>query len=157
MRPLRDVKQIIVESEEQFDAVLHEYAVEVELATELEERQYEIKDSQLAEAIQSLMVEMFGETNEGILFHQNLDWWPTCTRFIEIDSLCITWGFIDRLRELLIGDVKNWRVNIHVYNPLEGEASDHVGGLNVYSDRVLVQKRVYELLPRHRDSRRTQR
>jgi hypothetical protein len=148
MRILPGMKQIIVESEEQFDTVLHEHAIVVEFANEFEEREYESKDSRLADAIQSLMVEIFGETNEGVLFHQNFDWWPTCTRFLEIDSLCVTWDFINRLRKLLIGDVKDWRVNIHVYDPLEGKESDHVGGLNVYSDWILVQKRVHCLLPK---------
>ena len=142
----RGLKQIIVDSEQQFDTVLHEHVVEIELANDVEEREYESVDSRLAESIQSLMVELFGKTNEGVLFHQNFDWWPTCTRFLDIDSLCVTWDFIDRLRSLLIGEVRNWRVNIHVYNPLQGEGSEQVGGLNVYSDWILIQKQVHGLL-----------
>ena len=89
----------------------------------LVEREYERTDNCLADAIQSLMIGIFGATNEGELFHQNFGWWPTCTRFLEIDSLCVTWDFIHQLRALLIGNVKDWRVNIHVYNPLKGEVS----------------------------------
>lgn len=83
------VKQVIVDSEAQFDIVLHQHAVEVEFANDTEEREYENTDRCLADAIQSLMVEIFGATNDGVLFHQNFDWWPTCTRFLEIDSLCV--------------------------------------------------------------------
>ena len=144
----RRVKQIIVESEEQFDTVLHEHAIEVEFANDIEEREYEKTDCCLADAIQSLMIAIFGTTNEGVLFHQNFDWWPTCTRFLEIDSQCVTWDFIHQLRALLIGDFKDWRVNIHVYNPLKGERSDHVGALNVYSDWILIRKPVCSLLPK---------
>ena len=142
------VRQIIVESEEQFDSVLHEHAIEVEFASDVEEIEYANTDSRLAVAIQSLMVEIFGATNEGVLFHQNYDWWPTCTRFLEVDSLCITWNFINRLCALLTGDVKDWRINVHVYNPLDSEGADHVGGLNVYSDWILIQKHVQDLLAR---------
>lgn len=145
---LRGMKQIIVESDAEFDTVLHEHAIEVEFANNVEETKYEKTDSCLADAIQSLLVEIFGTANEGVLFHQNFDWWPTCTRFLEIDSLCVTWNLIHRLRALLIGDVSDWRINIHVYNPLGGEGSEHLGGLNVYSDWILIQKPVHLLLPR---------
>ncbi len=145
---LRGMKQIIVESDEQFDTVLLEHAIEVEFANDAEESKYEKTDTRLADAIQSLLVEMFGAKNEGVLFHQNFDWWPTCTRFLEIDSLCVTWDFIHRLRSLLIGEVDDWRINIHVYNPLSGSGSRHLGGLNVYSDWILIQNPVHGLLPK---------
>lgn len=38
------------------------------------------------------------------LFHQNFDWWPTCRRFLGIDSLCVTWGIINRRRKLFSSD-----------------------------------------------------
>lgn len=141
-------KHVVVETEDDFDRTLHEHAVEVPLADEDEEAAYERLDDGLAQQLQSLLIDLLGKSNDGILYHQILDWWPTRTRFLEIDSVCVTWGFIDRLQSLLVGHVEDWRINIRVYTPLHSDSSQPVGGLNVYREWILAQRAVYELLPR---------
>jgi hypothetical protein len=139
-------KHVIVETEDDFDRVIHEHAVEVPLPNEDAQDAYERTDDGIARQLQALLAEMFGEQNDGILYHQNWDWWPTRTRFIWFDAVCVSWQLLDRMQSLLVGDVEDWRINIHVHSPLDSDKSPEVGGMNVYRDWILVQKAVYDLL-----------
>lgn len=146
MHASQSCKHLVVETEAEFERTLHEHAVEVSLPDEEAQTAYERLDDGLANQLQSLFVEMYGEDNDGILYHQNWDWWPTRTRFIWLDAVCVTWQLLDHLQSLLTGDVEDWRINIHVHSPLDADDSKEIGGLNVYRNWILAQRAVYNVL-----------
>ena len=140
-------KHVIVDTDEEFDRTLNEHAVEVDLASKDEETAYEQLDSRIANELQSLMADSFGESNDGVLYHQNFDWWPTKTRFLYLDSLCITWDLIHRIQSLLTGAAEDWRINVHISTPLDGDDAQEIGAINIYRDWLLIQKTIRDLLP----------
>lgn len=131
----RSCRHVIAESAAEFDRILHEHAVVVELPDEDAETAYVAIDERLCEQLESLFIEIFGKGHEEFC-HQNWDWWPTRTRFLWFGSEVISWALIDLLQERLVGDVEDWRININVLVNLAGENCREVGGLNVYRDRV---------------------
>ena len=139
-------RRVVVDTDDQFSAALHEFAVEVALAGEAEETAYEYLDSQIAERIDIALRDLCGADGDGSLYHQNYDWWPTRTRFLELDSSAISWKLLTNLQSLLTGDVDDWRMNIHVYRPLDSHNPIHVGAISVYRDWLLIQKPVLALL-----------
>jgi hypothetical protein len=146
MQPSRNIEHFIVEDEHEFDSAVNEYGIEVDVASEFAEKAYERLDSILANQIQELMMSDFGKDKDGIIYHQNWDWWPTCTRFLYLDPLVVRWKLVDQLRSLLVGELASWRVNVHVVSDMSADHSKEIGGLNVYSDWLLFQRSVYNLL-----------
>jgi len=139
-------RHVVAHTDDDFDSTLGEYAVEVDLGNETEERAYEQLDQQLASRLDIVLREVVGADKCEVLYHQNYDWWPTRTRFIELDTNCLSWNLVTQLQSTLIGDAEDWRINIHVYRPLDGTPSEHVGGLNVYREWLLIQTPVLNIL-----------
>ena len=137
---------VLVHTDDEFHDSVTDNGIEICVDTSEQEAAYEKLDDQLANHLNTMLAELFGKENDGKLYHQNLDWWPTCTRFLELDSVCITWQLIQRMQSLLADSFSDWRVNIHVYTPLDSDDSRHVGGLNIYSDWLLTQPPVRDLL-----------
>ena len=142
----RSQEIVLVSTDEGFHDAVTDNGIEICIDTPEQEADYEKLDQELATQINTLLADLFGTQNDGKLYHQNLDWWPTCTRFLELDSVCITWQLIQRLQSLLADPFSDWRVNIHVYTPFDSDDSQHVGGLNIYRDWLLTQPTVHELL-----------
>lgn len=144
--PSQNIEHIVVENERDFDLAVTENGVVVDVDSEIDKKAYERLDSKLAELIQGLMMSELGQNNEGFLFHQNWDWWPTRTRFLYLDPLVIQWKLIDKLRLLLVGEHSDWRVNVHVIGDMSSGNSKEIGGLNIYRDWLLLQRSIYNLL-----------
>lgn len=146
MQPSRKIKHLVVEDEHEFDSAVNANGIVVDVASQFAERAYEKLDSLLANKIQELLIANFGKDNDGILYHQNWDWWPTCTRFLYIDPSILRWRLIDQLRSFLVCELSSWRINVHVMSDMSSVNSKEIGGLNVYSDWLLFQRSVYTLM-----------
>lgn len=146
MQPSRNIEHFIVEDENEFDSAVNKNGIVIDVASNIAEKSYERLDSKLANQIQELMISHFGKDKDGIIYHQNWDWWPTCTRFLYLDPLVVRWQLIDGLRSLLVGELVSWRVNVHVMSDMSSGNSKEIGGLNVYSDWLSFQRSVYNLL-----------
>ena len=116
------------------------------MASEDAEKGYERLDTLLATQIQEWMKVEFGKDKDGILYHQNWDWWPTCTRFLYIDPAIVRWETIDKLRSLLVDELVTWRINIHIIGEMASSTPKDIGGINIYRDRLLLQRSIYNLL-----------
>ena len=108
MTDAQSSRRVVVDTAEEFNLTLHDFAVEVKLAGEAEEAAYEKLDSQVAERIDDALRDLFGVDGNGTLFHQNYDWWPTRTRFLELDTAAMSWGLLTNLQSKLTGDVEDW-------------------------------------------------
>jgi hypothetical protein len=146
MQHSQKIKHLIVEDEHEFDSAVNANGIVVDVASQFAEKAYERLDSLLASKIQELLIANFGQDNDGILYHQNWDWWPTCTRFLYIDPLILRWRLIDQLRSFLVCELASWRINVHVISEMFSDGSREIGGLNVYSDWLLFQRSVYTLM-----------
>lgn len=146
MASAKSCRHVLVETDDEFDSTLREHAVEIDLANEADERAYEQLDQHVADHLDAVLRDVVGADNCEVLYHQNYDWWPTRTRFLELDAACLSWNLVTQLQSTLTGVAEDWRINIHVYRPLDGTPSEHVGGLNVYRDWLLIQKPVFNVL-----------
>ena len=146
MHPSQNIQHFIVESELDFDTSVNENGMVVDVASKDSEKRYERLDTLLATQIQELMMVEFGKDKDGILYHQNWDWWPTCTRFLYIDPAIVRWETIDKLRSLLVDELMTWRFNIHIIGDMASSAPKEIGGINIYRDWLLLQRSSYNLL-----------
>jgi hypothetical protein len=133
-----------VVSPEEFNELFREEALIAEFASPEEEVAYEKRDSFLIHLIRREVEQCFGTDKEQQPFVGD-DWWPDHTRHIEATPLHCTAAFLTALRGLLTDDYKDYRIQICVY----GDAMDgktYIGSMNLHADRVLIERRLYELL-----------
>lgn len=132
-----------VVSPKKFDECLREEAVIAKFSSPREEAAYEKKDSMLIRLIRKEVRQHF---------HRNVDrpfvgddWWPDHTRHIEATPTHCTAAFLTALRRLLRNDYKDYRIQICVYkDPRDG--TTYIGSMALYCDRVLIEKKLHNLL-----------
>jgi hypothetical protein len=137
---------VIVDTEEDFDRRLMQHAVTVDLRSSDEENAYVQIDSGLISKMHETLAELFGREMNGVLYDQNEDWWPTKTRFLYLDGSALTIKLVNRLQALLDGPAADWRINIHVYCPLNSNPAVDGGALNIYRDWILCDRQANDLL-----------
>jgi hypothetical protein len=133
---------LIVDADDEFNRQSESRCPHVLLDGSSDEAAYERVDRHLAKNIDHVLAAVFGAENVDILYHQIYDWWPTKTRFIELDQSCLSWPFIESVQSILSGEHSDWVVNVQVYKPLSEVGSPHIGSVNVYRNFVLMQRKV---------------
>ena len=131
---------VVVESREALDRLIEEAAVVVELESQAAKRAYEDSDWRLHLQVCDVMGVANTPTRSDDLVHVVEDWFPTRTKFIETDSTAFGPDQIEALRALLHGEFEHWRISVHIYRGLNSSKREHVGGVNIYSMRTLVQR-----------------
>jgi hypothetical protein len=126
----------ITSSEEEFRAILEEKKSIETITTKAEEIAYVELDSQLAALVTRALCDSLGSKMDGVLFHQNEDWWPNRTRSIELDAKGLNWLLLIKLQSLLISPFDNWLINIQIYEGLEQIGSPYLGVVNVYKSII---------------------
>lgn len=124
----------------EFERVSEQRCGKVGLQTAEDRNSYEQKDRVLAEKLDFVLGSKLGLPNRDILYHQIYDWWPTQTRFVEIDSSSMSIELIQSVQCLLADEYRNWAVNFQIYQPLESPESLHLGAISVYRDDVVGTK-----------------
>jgi hypothetical protein len=142
-------KRVVVATEEDFERKLMQHAVTVEFASETDEKAYVAIDCGLIKQMRQTLADLFGANMNGVLYHQNEDWWPTKTRFLELDASALTIELVNRLQKLLDGPSADWRINVHAYCPLDSNPAVYGGSLNIYRDWILCDRQANELLERN--------
>ena len=135
-----------VVSPKEFDECFREEALIAEFSSPREEAAYEKKDSLLIRLIRKEVRQHFGRNQEQQPFVGD-DWWPDHTRHIEATPAHCTAAFLTALRRLLQGDYKDYRIQICVFK-YEMEGTTYIGSMALYSNRVLIEKRLHKLLER---------
>jgi hypothetical protein len=136
----------IAETWEEFDRRIEENAVVVEFASDSEERAYEAADWRLHLQICAVLGVESSPTRSDELVHVIEDWFPTRTKFVEADPSVVGPSEVESLRNLLRGEFDDWRINVQIFRGLSGPA--HVGGINIYNSRILVQREVLQNVQR---------
>ncbi len=138
-----------VETYDDLDRRIMDNAVEVTFATPEDERQYEEMDWRLhLEICRVLSIEP-SPTRADRLVHVNEDWFPTMTKFVEADVRALGAHEVEELGALLAGPFADWRINVQLYEGYALEQSRHVGGINIYADRLLAQGQALQaIVPR---------
>jgi hypothetical protein len=139
-------RRVVVATEEEFDRRLMQHAVNVDLRSAADEKAYVAIDSGLVEQMRHTLADLFGANMNGVLYHQNEDWWPTKTRFLELDASALTIELVNRLQKLLDGPAADWRINVHAYCPLSSNPAVYGGSLNIYRDWILCDRQANDLL-----------
>ncbi|HSE23338.1 MAG TPA: hypothetical protein VLB68_16845 [Pyrinomonadaceae bacterium] len=133
-----------VVSPKQFDKLFREEALIALFSSEKEEEAYERRDALLIRLIRREIKQHFGRNKARHPFVVD-DWWPDHTRFIEATPAHCTAAFLTALRRLLKDKHKDFRIQICVYkDPMEG--TTYIGSMALYSNRVLIEKRLHKLL-----------
>ena len=133
-----------VVSPKKFDECFREEALIAELSSPREEAAYERRDSSLIRLIRKEVREHFGR-NQKQQPHVGDDWWPDHTRYIEARPAHCTAAFLTALCQLLKDDYKDYRIQICVYEDTM-EGTTYIGSMALYSNRVLIEKRLHKLL-----------
>lgn len=132
-----------VVSPKEFDECFREEALIARFSSPREETAYEKKDSLLIRLIRKEVRQHFGRNQQQPFVGD--DWWPDHTRHIEATPAHCTPAFLTALRRLLKNDYKDYRIQICVYkDPMEG--TTYIGSMALYSNRVLIEKRLHKLL-----------
>ena len=133
-----------VVSPKKFDECFREEARIAKFSSPREEAAYERQDSLLIRLIRKEVRQHFGRNQKQQPFVGD-DWWPNHTRYIEATPAHCTAAFLTALRLLLKDDYKDYRIQICVYkDPMEG--TTYIGSMALYSNRVLIEKRLHKLL-----------
>jgi len=135
-----------VVSPEEFDKFFRAEARIAEFASVDEEAAYAKRVSFLTYLIRKEAQHLFGKNDEQQLYIVD-DWWPDHTRYIEATPAYCTATFFTALRCLLTDDYKDYRIQICVYGDLM-DGKSYIGSMVLFADRVLIEKRFYELLQR---------
>ena len=133
-----------VVSPKQFDKSFRAEALIANFSSPKEEAAYERRDALLIRLIRKEIEQHFGRNKEQQPFVGD-DWWPDHTRHMEVTPAHCTAAFLNGLRRLLSDAYKDYRIQICVYeDPMDG--TTYIGSMALYSDRVLIEKRLHELL-----------
>jgi hypothetical protein len=133
-----------VVSPKKFDKSFRQEALIAKFSSPKEEAAYERRDSLLIRLIRKEVEQHFGRNKEQQPFVGD-DWWPDHTRHMEVTPAHCTAAFLTALRRLLNNDYKDYRIQICVYeDPMDG--TTYIGSMALYTDRVLIEKRLHELL-----------
>src|SRR5829696_9029710 len=133
-----------VVSPKEFDKRFRDEAVIATFSSDQEEEAYERRDSLLIRLIRKEVVQHFRRNEEQQPFVGD-DWWPDHTRHIEAATVHCTDAFLTAMRQLLTNNYKDYRIQICVYeDPMDG--TTYIGSMALYADRVLIEKRLHDLL-----------
>jgi hypothetical protein len=131
---------VIAKTDKEFDRLFNETGCTVEL--EMGKAEYEAKDSMLIKLIRHACSENL-TPEESKLIHQNEDWWPNQTRYVDCAVQVFSSRVVDRLRELVRGPYDGWRIQLVVYgDPMKGTTM--IGSVVIHAEWLLIDR---HLLP----------
>lgn len=130
----------VATNEAEFSSLVDARGLDLQFGHESEEVEYERLDAKLAREIDAALQSHLGELCSEDTCYQIYDWWPNCTRFLELDSAIVTWPLLKLLQSLLKVEFAAWRINIHVYSPLNATGSRHAGGVNIYAEEFVIEQ-----------------
>jgi hypothetical protein len=133
-----------VVSPKRFDELFKDEALIAEFASADDETAYERRDAFLIHLIRREAKRHFGANEEHQPFVGD-DWWPNHTRYMDATPAHCTAAFLTALRSLLTDEYKDYRIQICVYGDVM-EGKTYIGSMALYADRVLIEKRLHELL-----------
>jgi hypothetical protein len=129
-----------IESPERYDAQLNDDVKIAVFTSPADESAYEARDSFLIHLIARLVAEHFGPDAQS-LPHQNEDWWPNHTHYLEMTPGQCTLPFLEGLQRLLADEFADYRILIRVYDDFFDGTSE-VGSMVLYADRVVIETRL---------------
>ena len=141
---LRETFNVV--SPEEFGKLFREESHIAEFASTDDENAYAKRDAFLVHLIRREVQRHFGTDEDKQLFVGD-DWWPNHTRYIEAIPVYCTSSFFAALRRLLTDEYKSYRIQVCVWRDLMDEKS-LIGSMVLYAERVLIEKRLHELLKR---------
>jgi len=125
--------------------LLRQPPVDVEFSSSEEELEYQEADAKLAEKIQAVAQASCGSQNSEELIHTNWDWYPTKTRYLELDEKVFSQALVQSLIQLLEDAYADWRIYLNVYKSLSKDAQDF-GVACLSKQKIIIQKSLYERL-----------
>ena len=129
---------LVFETDEKWERYILEHAIDLEFASEEEERAYGDRDDALCKAVAATCESYWGALSEDNI-HQNWDWYPNQLRFLEMNVFCLTAEFLEQLRRLLVDDYAGWRITISVYEDEDmDDSTTELGAIMVYTDRIAI-------------------
>ena len=131
-------------SPKEFDALFHEEAQIAEFTTPDAETAYVRRDSFLIHLIRKEVQTHFGPDEKHQLGVGD-DWWPNHTRYLDATPAHCTTAFLASLLGLLTDDYINYRIQVCVYGDIM-DGKSYIGSMALYTDRVLIEKKLYKLL-----------
>jgi hypothetical protein len=144
MATIAPPQTILAESREAFDRLIEDTAVEIDLPSGAAEQAYEKADWRLHLQICDVMGVTDGYERSDRLVWLHGDWWPNQTKHIAVDTTAFGPDQVKALRALLKGEFEDWRITVGIYRNFNSNEPEHIGGLCIYAERIIVQK---EALP----------
>ena len=112
----------------------------VKFASTADKAAYEKKDARLNRRIKQTFRQHLGSDDNEDVFISD-DWWPNRCRYVTVSTRVLSHALIERLRGLLSGEFADWRIRVFADSTMPPKGKT-VGGLLLYSDKVLVERAV---------------
>lgn len=129
---------------DEFDELFNADACIAFFSSPKDEEAYAIRDEFLIHLIRNLIVGHFGSDSDAGP-HQNEDWWPNHTRYLEMVPSQCTLAFLSALHELLTVEFADYRIQICVYEDVM-EGTTNIGSMVLYTARVVAEQKLAEWL-----------
>jgi hypothetical protein len=138
------MRYVVAESDAEFNRVFEDTGRYVTFADSAEEESYVSHDRSFIELIKDVFARLLGPLNDDQV-HQNEDWWPNHTRYVDCNLTVFNEHLQRALHSLLCGEYEGWRIQIVVYRDMLDGATQ-VGSMVLYSDWALVDRQLYDEL-----------